>query len=114
MFRKRRKPSWLIDPLKVALGSVVQDRIGNLSRSHVRVKYRRDPEARFVPLAAFIQRCRDAVRSGRSLNIEHLLVAPVSKQRYPKFFDSLTDWGPAVRRVYRSPLEQRRLASRDC
>lgn len=113
MFWRHRKPRWLIDPLKVALGSVIQGSSGNLSRSHVRVKYRREREARFVPLAAFIRGCREAVRGGRSLDIEHLLVAPIIKQRYPKFFDGLTDWGPAVRRACGASLEESRPTSRD-
>lgn len=108
MFWRSRKPRWPINPLQVALGSVVANGSRNLSRSHVMVKYRRDPETRFVPLAAFVQRCHELIRGGRSLDIEHLLVAPVVKQRYAEFFDRLTDWGPAVRRVYRPPLERRR------
>jgi hypothetical protein len=103
MFWKRRTPGWHIEPSRVTFGSVVENRVRNLSRSHVRVKYHRDPETRFVPLATFIQRCRDGMQGGRSLGIEHLLVAPVIKQRYARFFDLLTDWGPAVRRAYRSP-----------
>jgi len=113
MFRIRRKPNWPISPLHVALGSVVGNGSRNLSRSHVRVKYRREPEARFVPLAAFVQRCHEFIRSGRSLDIEHLLVAPIVKQRYPDFFDRLTDWGPAVRRVLSPPPETRHAALRD-
>lgn len=103
MFWRRRKRNWLVDPSRVALGSVIGQRRRNLNRSHVRVKYRRDPETHFLPLATFIRRCRDDVRQQRSLEIEHLLVAPIVKQRYARFFDSLTDWGPATRRAYGSP-----------
>lgn len=113
MFWKRRKPTWHISPSKVALGSVVESGIRNLSRSHVRVKYHRDSEVRFVPLPTFIQRCQEVIRKGRSFDIEHLLVAPIIKQRYAKFFDRLTDWGPATRRAYRAPIGQRRPESRD-
>lgn len=96
----RRKSRWLIDPSNVAFGSVVQGGNRNLSRSHVRVRYRLEPDGQFVPLAAFIRRCTEAIRGGGALKIEHLLVAPVMKQRYPKFFDRLTDWGPAIRRAF--------------
>ena len=97
--RSRRKSKWLIEPSNVAFGSVVEGGNRNLSRSHVRVRYRLEGSAQFVPLAVFIRRCTEAIRGGQSLRIEHLLVAPVMKQRYPKFFDRLTDWGPAIRRA---------------
>ena len=58
MFWRRRKPGWFIDPSKVAFGSVVENRSRNLSRSHVRVKYHRQSEVLFVPLATFIRRCQ--------------------------------------------------------
>ena len=99
MFWRRRIPEWSIDPKKVAFGAVVENKVRNLSRSHVRVKYGRGPEVQFVPLAAFIRRCRETSRDRRSLDIEHLLVAPILKQRYAKFFDHLTDWDPATRRA---------------
>jgi hypothetical protein len=103
MFWSYRKPSWPIDPLRVALGSVVDDSSLSLSRSHVRVKYHRQTRAQFMALGTFMQRCREDVRGGRALDIEHLLVAPIVKQRYPRFFDSLTDWGPARRRACSVP-----------
>jgi hypothetical protein len=113
MFWNSRKPTWLINPSSVVFGSVVEMGNRNLSRSHVKVKYRRDPEARFVPLPLFIKHCQEVMRDGRSLNIEHLLVAPIIKQRYARFFDRLTDWGPAKRRAYRSPFDQQHPESRD-
>jgi len=106
MLWRRRKPKWLIDPSNVAFGTVVENRSRNLSRSHVRVKYRRESEARFVPLVNFIWNCQEAIRDGRSLDIEDLLVAPILKRRYTKFFDRLTDWGPATRRA--GPLRSSR------
>jgi hypothetical protein len=112
MFWRSRKPRWLINPLNVALGSVIEKGSRNLSRSHVRVKYHHEPEARFLPMATFIRRCQAFIRGGRSLDIEHLLVAPIVKQRYAKFFDLLTDWGPATRHAYRSTPGQRRPESR--
>jgi hypothetical protein len=36
-----------------------------------------------------------------SLDVDHLLVAPILKRRYAKFFDHLTDWNPATHRAYR-------------
>jgi hypothetical protein len=99
MLWSRRRPRWPIDPSRVTFGSVVEDRIRNLSRSHVRVRYRRDPEEHFVPLATFIRDCRDGIQRERRLNIDDLLVAPVAKQRYAEFFDVLTDWEPAGRRA---------------
>lgn len=108
MFWKNDKPSWLISPLKVTFGSVVENGRRNLSRSHVRVKYQHEPDARFVPLATFIQRCHEVMRGGRPLDIEHLIVAPIVKQRYAEFFDRLTDWGPAVRRAQEAPLGMKR------
>jgi len=99
MFWRRRKAEWFIDPSKVAFGVVVENSRRNLSRSHVRVKYHRESEVQFVPLAAFIRRCREVIGSRRSLDIEHLLVAPILKRRYAKYFDRLTDWGPATRRA---------------
>jgi hypothetical protein len=113
MFWRRHKPDWFIDPSKVAFGSVVENRIRNLSRSHVRVKYHRESEVRFVPLAAFIRRCHEVIRGGRSLDIEHLLVAPILKRRYARFFDRLTNWGPATRRAHRPWSGQPRPVLRD-
>ncbi len=99
MFWRRRKPEWSIDPAKVSFGAVVENKLRNLSRSHVRVKYGRASAAQFVPLATFIVRCREVLRAGGSLDIEHLLVAPILKRRYTKFFDHLTDWDCATRRA---------------
>jgi hypothetical protein len=99
MFWRRPKPEWLIDPSKAMFGSVVDDMPRNLSRSHVRVKYHHQSDVEFVPLAAFMKRCNEVIRAGRSLDIEHLLIAPILKRRYAKFFDRLTDWGPATRRA---------------
>lgn len=99
MFCKRPEPEWLIDPSKAVFGSVVDNIRRNLSRSHVRVKYHHRSNVQFVPLAAFVKRCNEVIRAGRSLDIEHLLVAPILKRRYAKFFDRLTDWGPATRRA---------------
>lgn len=95
----RRTPQWAIDPAKVAFGVVFRNDARNLSRSHVRVRYGRTSEVQFVPLATFVRRCREIGRGGRSLDIEHLLVAPILKQRYASFFDRLTDWGPAGERA---------------
>ncbi len=67
----------------------------------------------FVPLAAFIRRCNEVMHNGRQLEIEHLLVAPILKQRYAVFFDGLTDWGPATRRAYTSSPTRQRPTSRD-
>jgi len=103
MFWSRPKPTWPIDPSQVAFGSVVRGGVGDLSRSHVRVRYHRDPELQFVPLALFATRCYEAIRAGLSLEIEHLLVAPITKQRHARFFDRLTDWGPAARRARKKP-----------
>jgi hypothetical protein len=112
MFWKRRKPGWFVSPSRVAFGSVVENGSRNLSRSHVRVKYLREPETRFLPLATFVMRCQEVIRGGRSLDIEHLLVAPIVKQRYATFFDGLTDWGPAASRACGSRPRQRRAESR--
>ena len=113
MFWRRRKPDWFIDPSKVAFGSVVENSSRNLSRSHVRVKYHQESEVRFVPLATFIGRCHEVIRGGRSLDIEHLLVAPILKRRYAEFFDRLTNWGPATRRAYGPRPGQQRPELRD-
>jgi hypothetical protein len=99
---KRRKADWFIEPSRVALGSVVENGGRNLSRSHVRIKYHHEPKARVLPLATFVLRCREVIRGGQPLEIEYLLVAPIVKQRYAKFFDRLTDWGPATQRACKS------------
>mgnify|MGYP000523636419 CR=1 FL=1 len=99
MLWRRNRPKWLIDPSKVAFGAVVEHGSRNLSRSHVRVQYRGASGSQRVPLAAFVRRCREAIRGGVSLDIDHLLVAPILKRRYAKFFDHLTDWTPATRRA---------------
>lgn len=99
MFWSRRKPAWFIDPSKVAFGSVVESNIRNLSRSHVKVKYHGDTVAQFMPFGSFVVRCQACIRDGHALDIEHLLVAPVIKQRHARFFDRLTDWGPATLRA---------------
>jgi hypothetical protein len=110
MFWRRSKPDWLIDPDNVAFGSVVENGGRNLSRSHVRVKYRHEPGLRLVSLVNFAKRCREDIRGGQPLGIEHLLVAPIIKQRHAQFFDRLTDWRPASRRAFRrSPAAQRRV-----
>jgi hypothetical protein len=101
MLWRLNRPKWIIDPSKVALGAVVEHGSRNLSRSHVRVQYRGASGPRFVPLAEFVRRCREAVRDGVSLDIEHLLVAPILKRRHAKFFDHLTDWTLATRRACR-------------
>jgi hypothetical protein len=105
MFRRRSKPGWLIDPSNVTFGSVIDGGSLNLSRSHVKVKYRHETEAQFVPLVTFVRRCNEAIRTGLPLDIEHLLVAPIIKHRYVEFFDRLTDWGPATRLASRSSRE---------
>jgi hypothetical protein len=99
MLWRRRKPKWFIDPSNVAFGAVFENGSRNLSRTHVRVKYHRASEVRFVPLATFIRYCQEVIRGGGSLDIEQLLVAPILKRRYARFFDRLTDWGPATRRA---------------
>ena len=99
MFWRRKKPTWIIDPSKVEFGAVAEHGSRNLSRSHVRVLYRGASCSQFVPLASFVGRCREAARDKVSLDIEHLLVAPILKRRYAKFFDRLTDWIPATRRA---------------
>jgi len=108
MFWKSRKPRWLVSPLKVSLGSVIGRGNRNLSRSHIRVKYQHDSEVRFLPLGVFIRKCQAFMRSGDPLDIEHLQVAPILKQRHAKFFDLLTDWKPATRRATRSAAERQR------
>jgi hypothetical protein len=113
MFWKRRKPAWFIEPSRVASGSVAEDGSGNPSRSHVRVEHHREPEARFLPLATFVPRCQPVIRGGRSLAIEHPLVAPIVKRRYAKFFDRLTECGPARRRASGSTRRHRRAEARD-
>ena len=110
MFWRRRTPEWSIDPSKVSFGSVVEHKARNLSRSHVRVKYGRASGVRFVPLATFIRHCREVLRAGRSLDIEHLLVAPILKRRHTRFFDHLTDWDSATRQATGArPASRRRL-----
>ena len=109
MLWRRNRPKWLIDPSKVAFGAVVEHGSRNLSRSHVRVQYRGVSDQRFVPLVEFVWRCREAVRDGVSLDIEHLLVAPILKRRYATFFDRLTDWAPASRRA-RGPRSVRAIS----
>ena len=104
MIWSRRKSSWPIDPLNVQLGSVVEIRGQNLSRTHVRVKYHRESHAQFVPLVTFVQRCQEAFRDEKPLGIDHLRVAPILKQRHAAFFDRLTDWRPAVQMVRESRL----------
>jgi len=99
MFWRRSKSSWPVESSKVQLGSVVDLRGQHLGRTHVRVKYLRESQAQFVPLVTFVQRCQEALRDGKPLRIDHLLVAPIIKQRYAEFFDRLTDWGPATRRA---------------
>jgi len=105
MMWRRRKPGWLIDPSNVVFGSVVESGRLNLSRSHVKVRYRHEAGARFVPLATFIRSCQDGLRSGKPLDIEQLIIAPIVKRRYAEFFDRLTDWEPATRRASSAPRE---------
>ena len=98
MLRNPRRPDWPIDPANVTFGSVVEGRTRNLSRSHVRVRFR-DAETIVMPVRSFAQRCHESIRDGRPLLVEHLLVAPVLKQRHTDFFDRLTDWGSAESRA---------------
>jgi hypothetical protein len=108
MFWKPRKPTWYIDPSRVALASIVGNGGRNLSRSHVKVKYRLDGTFQFEPLPAFIRRCHEAMNDGRALEIERLVVAPIIQQRHNAFFDRLTDWGPARRRAYQPTSGRKR------
>ena len=103
MFWTRRRPTWPIDPSQVAYGCVVRDGFGDLSRTHVGVRYRREAAVQFVPLALFATRCYEAIREGRPLGIDHLLVAPITKQRHEAFFNRLTDWAPAALRARKKP-----------
>jgi hypothetical protein len=114
MIWSRRKSSWPIDPLNVQLGSVVESRGQNLSRTHVRVKYHRESHAQFVPLETFAKRCQEALRDEKPLGIDHLRVAPILKQRQAAFFDRLTDWQPAVQMVRQERIgPQRREQERE-
>lgn len=108
MFWNRHKPDWYVDPSVVAYGSVAENRKHNLSRSHVKVRYRGRSVARLMPVEEFVRQCREHIRDGRALRIEHLLVAPILKRRYATFFDDLTDWGPADRRARPARLERGR------
>jgi len=89
-------------------GCVIQGASRDLSRSHVSVQYRHEPERQFVPLALFATRCYQAIRDGQPLGIDQLLVAPIAKQRHAPFFDRLTDWGPAVTRARKRPSPRSR------
>jgi len=113
MFWKPRKSTWQIDPSRVALGSIVGNGGRNLSRSHVKVKYRPEGCFEFEPLPVFIRRCHEALSGGRTLEIEHLVVAPIVQQRHNAFFDRLTDWGPARRRAYQPTSGRKRPALMD-
>jgi hypothetical protein len=99
MLWRRNRPKWIIDPSNVAFGAVVEHGSRNLSRSHVRVQYRGAPAPQCVPLAVSVRHYREIIRDGVSLDIEHLLVAPILKHRYAKFFDHLADWTRATRRA---------------
>lgn len=103
MFWIRRNATWPIDPSQVTFGCVVRGGIGDVSRTHVGVRYRHEPKVQFVPLALFATRCYEAIREGLPLEIDHLLVAPITKQRHERFFDRLTDWAPAARRARKKP-----------
>lgn len=113
MFWKLRKPTWHIDPARVALGSIVGDGGRNLSRSHVKVKYRPGGSFQFEPLPVFIRRCHEALNAGQTLEIEQLVVAPIVQQRHGAFFERLTDWGPARRRAYQPSSGRKRPAMMD-
>ena len=110
IFWKPRKSAWHIDPSRVALGSIVGSGGRNLSRSHVKVKYRREGTFQFEPLPVFIRRCHEALRGERALEIEQLVVAPIVQRRHNAFFDRLTDWGPARRRAYQPTSGRKRPA----
>jgi hypothetical protein len=92
-------PAWFIDPSRVAVGSVVESSLGDVSRTHVGVKYRSEASVLFIPFHSFVQRCQACVVAGQSLDIEHLIVAAGLKQRHASYFDVLTDWGPALQRA---------------
>ena len=113
MFWKLRKTTWQIDPARVALGSIVGEGGRNLSRSHVKVKYRFGGSFHFEPLPVFIRRCNEALSGGPALEIEHLVVAPIVQQRHVAFFERLTDWGPARRRAYQPSSGRKRPALMD-
>jgi len=98
MFRKQRSPEWPIDSANVTFGSVVDGRTRNLSRSHVRVRFR-GAEPMLMPVRSFARRCHVSMRDGVPLLVEHLLVAPILRRRHADFFDRLTDWCPAEKRA---------------
>jgi hypothetical protein len=108
VFWRTHKPTWLIDPARVELGSIVGSDGRNLSRSHVKVKYRLDRDFRYEALPVFVRRCNEALSGGRALKIKQLVVAPIVQQRHTAFFERLTDWGPARRRAYKPASGRKR------
>lgn len=93
------RPAWYIDPSRVVVGSVMGNALGDVSRTHVAVKYWREASVLVLPFGSFVRRCQASVVAGRSLDIEHLIVAPALKRRHAMYFDVLTDWGPALQRA---------------
>jgi len=93
------RPVWFIDPCRVAIGSVVERVLGDVSRTHVGVKYGAETTVLFIPFHSFVRRCQTSVVAGRSLDIEQLIVAPALKRRHAVYFDVLTDWKPALQRA---------------
>ena len=81
------------------IGSVMGNALGDVSRTHVAVKYWREASVLVLPFGSFVRRCQASVVAGRSLDIEHLIVAPALKRRHAMYFDVLTDWGPALQRA---------------
>lgn len=99
MLRRRKKCLWFIDPSRVAFGSVVERGCRNVSRTHVSVRYAGDASANCIPFLSFVRRCQTSMLAAQPLNVEHLLVAPILKQRHASYFDVLTDWRPAEQRA---------------
>ena len=100
-----KKTTWPIDPAMVEYGSVAP-RPSRSSRKdpteqkiYVEVRYRGEHRSQCVPATVFVAKTSIALRSHKSLHIEHLRVSPRTKRRYAVLFDRLTDWRPATRKA---------------
>lgn len=107
MPRTRRVQLWPIDPDRVRFATVTPPGGRGVQTSYVLVQYEGETTPGYVPLGTFLRRTRMALDIGRLLGIERLCVSPKCYGRYRDFFDRLTDWSRARRRVLDAAREEK-------
>ena len=107
MLRTKRVAIWPIDPDNVRYATVTPPGVRGVQTSYVLVGYEGGAAPRYVPLGTFMRQTRASLEIGHLLGIDQLSVSPKCYGRYRDFFDRLTDWSHARRRVLDEAREAR-------